>query len=754
MMLRARDGLMNVAVNFSKPIVVFFLFICIAVMADSLSAQINQSIYQHQYKWPGRSVLTDDWQRQHPVESGWSLRSVSVVDSIHAWASGWHDSAAGLVVRTTDGGETWSEVSRTFPLFINDIHFVTDSLGWIVGGNNNQFSGFALRTTDRGLTWTSQLTDISNRFFSVFFLDPARGWVCGDSGKILATTNAGDDWQTQYRGRRTMGLGDIFVFPNGIGWCGGSGVFKTTNFGLQWDSISNIVLNQFSFLNDSSGWAVTTLGTFAGFNWKTTNGGRNWAEGLRLGDVYPTDVAMLSDTLVISTMWDSRVDPPLDYYPISMRNLTTMLPPIETRAGILWGIGFARTGHGFAVGSDEIVSSSDSGRTWINRMGPQYTSLLSLDMVDDSVGWVVGEKELIMKTTDGGRSWKTQTPAIAGELYALSAIDRDHAFAGGAVFMSTTNGGTTWARTTIPSAYLMITGLSFLDTRQGWAATESNNVLHTTDGGSSWTQQQVPSTSARLYGIDFVDSSYGWCVGTSGIIYATTNGGDIWTIQYNGFDLFRSIDFVDRGYGWAAGSDFILRTTNGGADWDTSDVSINAGYRAVHFVNRDTGWAVGEGWEFWQGRIVATTNGGDTWIVQRPGGSPGDRGLYSIDAVTSHLVWISGDLGEILHTTNGGGITSVAAVHTEIPTRFELEQNYPNPFNPSTTISYSIPQRTYVVLKVHDVLGKKVATLVDEFVEAGYHQVPFHTSNLASGVYFYRLATGSYSNTKKMLILR
>jgi len=687
-----------------------------------------------------------DWHRQHPIDSGWRLTSVSVVDSMHAWGCGWHDSAAGLVVRTTDGGNNWTEMSRAFPRFVNDIHFVTDSLGWIVIGDNNQYSGYVLRTTDGGLSWTSQFTDPSNRFFSVFFLDEMRGWVCGDSGKILATTNAGADWQTQESGRR-VSFADIFLFQNGTGWCG---PLRTTNFGIQWDSISNISLWRFSFLNDSLGWAV-------GGNryWWTTDGGRAWSSEFLPYPLYyatyATDVVALSDSLVLSTIWDYRVDPPFDYFPVTMLNLTRF-PPIETRAQILFAIDFTKTGHGFAVGNDDIVSSRDSGQTWTNQAGSLRWSLLDIDMVDDSTGWVVGEKELIMRTTDGGVHWKAQSVAAPGALWSVAGIDEERAFAGGTAFMSTTNGGATWVRTALPE-FSIISDLSFLDSQTGWAATDQYKVLHTTDGGITWQEQPVP---VRLWTIDFVDSQYGWCAGESGVIYATTNGGITWTIQANrAVSIFSSLDFVDRDYGWVAGGHLILRTTNGGTDWLTSDSTLNTEYRGVHFVNRDTGWAVGA-----YRRIIATTNGGITWIVQSAG-SQFEPSYLAIGAVSSRLVWISGQQGEILHTTNGGGITTVKSAGTETPTGFELDQNYPNPFNPSTQINFDLPVAGAVSLTIYDVLGRKVAELANGYREAGSHSVTWNAgAHLASGVYLARFAVANeegrqlYAKSMKLMLMK
>ncbi len=98
----------------------------------------------------------------------------------------------------------------------------------------------------------------------------------------------------------------------------------------------------------------------------------------------------------------------------------------------------------------------------------------------------------------------------------------------------------------------------------------------------------------------------------------------------------------------------------------------------------------------------------------------------------------------------------VTAVHDQgsLPAEFQLQQNYPNPFNPSTVISYQLPTNELVVLKVFDVLGREVETLVNQRQTAGNHSVRFNAANLPSGVYFYRLQAGTYRDTKKLLLLK
>jgi hypothetical protein len=95
-----------------------------------------------------------------------------------------------------------------------------------------------------------------------------------------------------------------------------------------------------------------------------------------------------------------------------------------------------------------------------------------------------------------------------------------------------------------------------------------------------------------------------------------------------------------------------------------------------------------------------------------------------------------------------------AATQTNVPLRYGLEQNYPNPFNPSTTIKFQIPSKGFVTLKIYDIIGREVTTLVNGFQEAGLHNVKFDASKLPSGVYLYRITTGTYVETKKLVLIK
>ncbi len=99
-------------------------------------------------------------------------------------------------------------------------------------------------------------------------------------------------------------------------------------------------------------------------------------------------------------------------------------------------------------------------------------------------------------------------------------------------------------------------------------------------------------------------------------------------------------------------------------------------------------------------------------------------------------------------------LTSITSVEENIQYQFAVEQNFPNPFNPTTQIKYSIPSNSLVTLVIYNLLGSQVKTLVNEFQNAGKYNVDFNAEHLSSGVYFYRLSAGRFSETRKLLLLR
>ncbi|MBS4032865.1 MAG: T9SS type A sorting domain-containing protein [Ignavibacterium sp.] len=147
--------------------------------------------------------------------------------------------------------------------------------------------------------------------------------------------------------------------------------------------------------------------------------------------------------------------------------------------------------------------------------------------------------------------------------------------------------------------------------------------------------------------------------------------------------------------------------------------------------------------------IWRSTDFGDSWEAINSGLSTLEIWSLAVDA--EDYLYAGTDGKSMFKTT----ISTVTSVENEnhLPPSFYLEQNYPNPFNPSTCISWQSPVGGHQMLKVFDVLGNEIATLVDEYKPAGNYEVEFKAEGLSSGIYFYQLRTGDFIQTKKMVLL-
>ena len=154
-----------------------------------------------------------------------------------------------------------------------------------------------------------------------------------------------------------------------------------------------------------------------------------------------------------------------------------------------------------------------------------------------------------------------------------------------------------------------------------------------------------------------------------------------------------------------------------------------------------------------ESQLFVNHNNGDFHLL--PSSQPLDIGTSLVSSI------VAIDLDGVTRPQGSGydigayEYTSTTSVEDEkVVNDFKLYQNYPNPFNPSTTIQYAIDSRQFVTLKVYDILGKEVATLVNEEKPAGSYEIDFDAHNLSSGIYFYQLIVGNYIQTRKMVLLK
>lgn len=376
---------------------------------------------------------------------------------------------------------------------------------------------------------------------------------------------------------------------------------------------------------------------------------------------------------------------------------------------------------------------------------------LACYFIDNQNGWVVGGRQL--KSTNGGENWVDKSPIEYGVGWAYSVyfLDTLNGFIGGDHrLFKTTDGGNSWDTLyTLPiPGNWQINSIYFADYNRGWIAggysLEYGNFLsYTENGGLSWSEISVP-TDNGLLSLAFSDSLHGFAIGNDGFMMKTTDGGISWFQSSLGSNILQSIHFVSELNGWITGYAGIYRTTNGGVNWTWHLVEPtgSVSYGPIFFVDSLHGYT--SSYE----DIFYSSNGGITWA------KIDDRGVYSLFFISQLEGWGVGAGGLILHTVNGGATFLEDENNFAQPKNFELEQNYPNPFNPTTSIQYAVSSRELVTLKVYDVLGREAATLVNEEKQPGIYEVEFDAVQLSSGIYYYQLLTGTFSETKKMMVIK
>ena len=193
----------------------------------------------------------------------------------------------------------------------------------------------------------------------------------------------------------------------------------------------------------------------------------------------------------------------------------------------------------------------------------------------------------------------------------------------------------------------------------------------------------------------------------------------------------------------------ILKTINGGINWSTLNSGTTNDLYEIHFTYDIVGYTVGE-----NGIILNTTNGGANWVSLASGTTNTLRSVY-FPAV--NIGYTVGENGTIRKTVTG----FVGAEESNInsPKEFSLHQNYPNPFNPATKIKFDISangkgQIADVKLIIYSIQGKEIAVLVNRQMQPGTYEIEWNAINYSSGVYYYKLTAGSYSETKKLVLLK
>lgn len=376
---------------------------------------------------------------------------------------------------------------------------------------------------------------------------------------------------------------------------------------------------------------------------------------------------------------------------------------------------------------------------WIQTNGPSSGYIYALHISDTIL--FAGTNDGIYRSLDHGGAW-SQTGLPGTFIYSFTSNTAGiFAGTGGSGVYLSQNNGLNWTS----AGLAPFNGYALATIGNHLFAGTAHGVYYTINNGASWTDPvelnntiftSFAVSDSNLYGGSFgpgvvlsANYSVSWQLISSGMINGTINA-----VSYSDTKLYA---------GSEGGGVFL--TTNNGSNWNAinnglsgSNVRTFAASGSNEFTGTDSG-------------VFLSTNNGAVWNNVNNGLTNKDirclliSGTYIYAGTFGNGVW-KRPLNEM--------ITSVQILSNELPPDFMLEQNYPNPFNPVTVIRYQITENSFTTLKIYDLSGKEISTLVNEKQIAGYYSVSFNGADLPSGVYIYKLQSYRSSETKKMILIK
>ena len=413
-------------------------------------------------------------------------------------------------------------------------------------------------------------------------------------------------------------------------------------------------------------------------------------------------------------------------------------------------------GASFSLDLVQYTSSTPVTFAWSEQTSGVTTELSSVSAVSDNVCWICGAGGKVLKTINGGTNWTSYTLPATDDAYNIFAYDANTALvttspSAGTYVYRTSNGGANWTQVLFVSGgfgdALWMTDANtayFMGDPIGgnWLLKKSTN------GGVNWTDwATVPTTITGGWNNSFfIRGSKVWFGSNTTTVMYSSNSGANWTTQTTPTANQYGIWFNDDNNGMAIYQS-LSATTNGGTNWSALTSPVT--YYGAGVCGTATKW-----WATTQNTtpdVYYSSNNGANWTTQYTAPTAGGVFRHLSMARNGNTIWGCRSLGGISKYGTSTGITPIGTV---TPVDYTLSQNYPNPFNPTTKINFAIPKSGMVTLKVYNVLGKEVATLVNQNMTAGTYNYEFNASNLSSGIYFYKLDVNGFSQVKKMSLVK
>ena len=373
----------------------------------------------------------------------------------------------------------------------------------------------------------------------------------------------------------------------------------------------------------------------------------------------------------------------------------------------------------------------------------------------------------LIRSTDNGDHWTKLNIGLLDTAFLSLAINssgnifagtfRESTYRGGGLIRSLDNGDH-WTQLNIGLPDTVVTVLAIKGNEHIFAGTRGRGLFRSSDNGDSWTQVNIAGLTNLTITSLAIDANGHIFAGTygHGLFRSSDNGDSLMQVNIGQANLVvSSLAISPNGYIFA-GTYYgtyqdatVYRSANNGNSWSRVNIGLMRLYNSVEdiAVNSISHIFAGTG----EG-VFQSTNNGDNW-AQINTGLPANVTVYSLAISPNGYIFAGTVSSGIFRSVQSTTAVREATIY-ETHSSFALEQNYPNPFNPSTTFNFDLPQRLRTTLTIYDILGQKIAVLIDRIVETGHHTVKWDASAIPSGMYLYQLKAGSYRKVLKMALVK
>jgi photosystem II stability/assembly factor-like uncharacterized protein len=784
---RSKTEFWKIAENCMKPIhkqiltiVTFFIVLNISLFAQQSwepeSRQADKIIYS-QSNTITKNLSTEIWSPLGPRGIAAPDLTLDPLNSNKIIVAG----MAGMFI-TTNGGQNWNIASTSsYNVKVNRVKFhpTNNNIILAICEDNITGSQYIVRSSNGGSSWSMVKSIIDfNSYGKIVFTKSNPNTVYIAGYYVLKSTDAGATW-VEFQNLSNVGDFDVFdQDPNKLyatvqtATTSLYSFYSSSDGGISWTNIAKtpfyincIKISPTNFSLIYAGSSDLTASSGYGFL-KSTDGGSNWTSASTGGGI-------------ISVMYDITLHP--DNPNIIYANGGGSGLMKSTNAGSTWTNIMSSLNDNyvyriqFDTQNNLYVSTGGNIYKTTNEIDYQTisgdlanTGVFQICVHPTNPGIVyVSTLGGVLKSIDGGKNWNHKSKGIYDtDNYSLGINPQsaNTIFAGslrGFVYR-TTDGGDNWVEKTsgLPPSDLSrnaVRDFLFhpLNVNTVYTSMASGKTFISTNSGDSWVEYKVNNNTESIRFLDISTSSrnvwYAYNV-TGGKLYRSSDYGVTWSPKKSALSLYSifldantpDILYADQ---LSNSTHNISKSSDGGVTWNIvypnmniTDIYSLPGNQNILFAS-----TMNSG-------VLKSTDGGSTWVQMNSG----------LPYLTCNMVRsLAGTTNSFFVATYGGSVfaynytpTGIREEVEVLPNEYILCDNYPNPFNPSTKIKIGLHKNVFTQLTIYDALGREVKKLISDKLNSGYHEVEFNASGLTSGMYFYSLQAGDFTQTKKMILLK